>query len=84
MEFFKKEGNEYKKMPVNFQPVNCCEMVFNDMYAKTMEKQNVPKSCPIKPVSIITHKSVFCLEQVCPLVSSFICLLICLYLRLHN
>jgi len=71
-------------MPLDFQPDNCCKTMFNEVYLKAMEKQNIPKSCPIKPVSIITHKPVLWLRQRCSLVSSFICLLICLYLRLHN
>jgi hypothetical protein len=60
MEFFKKEGGEYKKMPVDIPADTCCKMVFeNEAYKKSMENQNVPKSCPVKEVSIITHTPVF-------------------------
>jgi len=71
-------------MPIDFPPGDCCQVVFNDMYREAAGNQNVPKSCPIKPVSIITHKSVFWLKQRCSLHTSFIFLLICLYLRLHS
>jgi hypothetical protein len=54
MEFFKKEGEEYKKMPIDIPSDTCCTMLFaNEMYQKAMEKQNAPKECPVKAVSII-------------------------------
>jgi hypothetical protein len=60
MEIFMKEGGEYKKMPVDIPDDTCCNMLLeNEMYKKTMENQNVPKSCPVKEVSIISHNPVF-------------------------
>jgi hypothetical protein len=80
VEFFKKEGNEYKKMPFDLEPDNCCTMVIDtDMYKKFMENQNVPKSCPVKEVSIVIHNPVISLKQKRSLALYFICLLICLY-----
>ncbi|KDR14444.1 hypothetical protein L798_11613 [Zootermopsis nevadensis] len=47
-DFFKKEGDEYKKLPLSLIPENCCKVFENDIYKKSMEKQNVPKQCPLK------------------------------------
>jgi hypothetical protein len=57
--FFKKEGEgeEYKNMTADIRSVNCC--ILFESYNRTLENQNVPKSCPVKEVSIITHKPVF-------------------------
>jgi len=71
-------------MDAGIPPDNCCKMLFNDMYNKAMEKQNVPKSCPIKPVSIITHKSVFWLKQRCSLFTSFIFLYLSVYTSVYT
>jgi transcriptional regulator of met regulon len=58
-EYFKKEGEEYKNMTADVTPVKCCKIYDDENYKKSVENQNVPKSCPIKVVSIITHKPVF-------------------------
>lgn len=63
IEFFQKEGEEYKKMSVAFPPDNCCKVFSNEMLKKAMEKQNIPKGCPIKEVRIITNKPVIWLKQ---------------------
>jgi hypothetical protein len=63
MEILKKEGEEYKKLPVDFAADTCCKMLFEEEeYRKAMAKYNVPKSCPVKEVSIITHNPVFSLN----------------------
>jgi hypothetical protein len=58
-EYFKKEGEEYKNMTVDAISANCCKTYDDENYKKSMENQNVPKSCPVKEVSNITHKPVF-------------------------
>jgi hypothetical protein len=57
-EFFKKEGDEYKKLPFSIAPENCCEILSNDRYKQAMANQTLPKECPIKAVSIIIFQPV--------------------------
>jgi hypothetical protein len=59
LEYFKKEGDEYKKIPGGEVSDNCCKIYESEMYKQSMENQNVPKSCPIKAVSTIIHRLVF-------------------------
>ncbi|XP_023713405.1 uncharacterized protein LOC111867630 [Cryptotermes secundus] len=47
-EFFKKEGDEYNKLPFAMDPSDCCNILTTEKYKEAMEKQNVPKDCPIK------------------------------------
>jgi hypothetical protein len=51
IDFFKKEGDVYKKMEFAMAPDSCCNIINNDKFKKVMEKQNVPKECPFKVVS---------------------------------
>jgi hypothetical protein len=55
IDFFKKEGGVYKKMSFAVAPDSCCQIINNEKFKQAMEKQNVPKECPIKVVSIVTQ-----------------------------
>jgi hypothetical protein len=51
VDIFKKEGDVYKKMEFAIAPHSCCNTINNENFKKAMEKQNVPKECPMKVVS---------------------------------
>jgi hypothetical protein len=51
--FYKKEDGEFKKIRIGIAPAPCCEVMSESVILKRIiESQNVPKECPVTPVSV--------------------------------